>query len=301
MKTDAIVIPIVPEIAAKRILFATDFSEVSLSALPLVSTIARKYESRVFVVNVWTPVPYTMISPEAAGVLQRQDEREIQAKTRKLLNTKELTGLSATALVMPGIPAQELSRLVREENIDLAILATHGRTGLRHLLMGSVAEELFRNLPCPVLTVGPNISKRSITGTEIKHILFPTDLSDESRAVFPYLASLASDYKASLTLLHVLPVETATNPDAKTLAEPLRQEMQSIFSSHIDPRCPAEFVVDFGDTVERTLAHAQTRNADLIGLGVLQAGELMTHFRNTVAYRIVLQAHCPVLTSRQSG
>ena len=148
MKTDAIVIPIVPEIAAKRILFATDFSEVSLSALPLVSTIARKYESRVFVVNVWTPVPYTMISPEAAGVLQRQDEREIQAKTRKLLNTKELTGLSATALVMPGIPAQELSRLVREENIDLAILATHGRTGLRHLLMGSVAEELFRNLPC---------------------------------------------------------------------------------------------------------------------------------------------------------
>ena len=67
MKTDAIVIPIVPEIAAKRILFATDFSEVSLSALPLVSTIARKYQSRVFVVNVWTPVPYTMIVPKLLG------------------------------------------------------------------------------------------------------------------------------------------------------------------------------------------------------------------------------------------
>ena len=301
MKTNAVVIPIVPDIAVKRILFATDFSEASLSALPLVSAIARKYGSRVFVVNVWTPAAYAMISPEAAGVLQRQDEREIQSRTRKLLTTRELTGLPATALVISGNPAQELRRLTREKNIDLAILATHGRTGLRHLVMGSVAEELFRNLPCPVLTVGPNISKGSMERTEIKHILFSTDLSDESRAVFPYLASLASDYKASLTLLHVLPVETAANPDAKSLAEPLRQEMQSIFSSHIDPRCPVEFVVDFGDSVERILAHAQTGNADLIGMGVRQAGELTTHFRNTVAYRVVLQAHCPVLTSRQPG
>jgi len=301
MKTNAVVIPIVPDITVKQILFATDFSEASLSALPLVSTIARKHGSRVFVVTVWSPVQYAMLSPEAAGVLQHKDELEIQARTRKLLTTSELTGLPATALVMSGSPAQELNRVVREKNIDLAILATHGRTGLRHLVMGSVAEELFRSLPCPVLTVGPSISKHSIEGTEIKHILFPTDLSDESREVFPYLASLASNSRASLTLLHVLPVETAANPDAKALAEPLRQEMQSIFSSHIDPRCRAEFVVDFGDTVERILAHAQTGNADLIGLGVRQAGELTTHFRNTVAYRVVLQAHCPVLTSRHPG
>jgi nucleotide-binding universal stress UspA family protein len=301
MKTDAVVIPILPEVKLNRILFATDFSEASLTALPLVSTIARRYGSRVFVVNVWTPVQYTLVSPEVAGALQHKDERETMAKTRQLLNTKELAGLSATAMVKSGSPAQELSRLVREENIDLAILATHGRTGLKRLLMGSVAEELFRNLPCPVLTVGPNFSKLGLERTEIRHVLFPTDLSDESRAVFPYLASLASEYEASVTLLHVLPVETAANPDAKSLAEPLRQEMKSIFSSHIDPRCPAEFVVDFGDTAERILAHAQHGNADLIGMGVRVAGEVTTHFRNTVAYRVVLEAHCPVLTSRQAG
>ena len=80
MKTDAVVIPIVPDIAVKRILYATDFSEASLAALPLVSTIANKYGSHVFVVNIWTPVIYTMVSPEAAGLLQRKDERENQAK-----------------------------------------------------------------------------------------------------------------------------------------------------------------------------------------------------------------------------
>jgi nucleotide-binding universal stress UspA family protein len=300
MKANAVVIPMVPEIAVKRILYATDFSEASLAALPLVATIARRYKSRVFVVNVCTPFAYTMVSPEAAGVLQHKDEREVQAKARQLLNTKELAGLSVTAIVKSGSAVHELRRLVHEKNIDLAILGTHGRTGLKHLLMGSVAEELFRNLACPVLTVGPNVSKPAMEGTEIKHILFPTDLSDESRGVFPYLTSLASEYEASLTLLHVLPIETATNPDARSLTEPLRQEMQNIFSSHIDPRCPAEFVVDFGDTVERILAHAETGRADLIGLGVRKAGELTTHFRNTVAYQVVLQAHCPVLTYRQS-
>ena len=165
--------------------------------------------------------------------------------------------------------------------------------------MGSVAEELFRHLPCPVLTVGPKVAKGSMETSEIRHILFPTDLSDESRAVFPYLASLASEYQASLTLLHVLPVENATNPEAGSLAEPLRKEMQSIFSSQIDPRCPAEFIIDFGDTTERILAHAETGRADLIGLGVRKAAEITTHFRNTVPYRVVLQAHCPVLTARQ--
>ena len=299
MKANAVVIPIVPDVAVKRILYATDFSQASLAALPLVAAVARKYGSQVFVVNVWTPAPYTMVSPETAGVMQHKDEREAQTRVRQLLKTKALAGLSASAMVKAGIPEQELSQLVRQKNIDLAILGTHGRTGFKHLVMGSVAEELFRHLPCPVLTVGPKVDKGSLETSEIKHILFPTDLSDESRAVFPYLASLASEYQASLTLLHVLPIENATNPEAGSLAEPLRKEMQSLFSSQIDPRCPAEFIIDFGDTTERILAHAETGRADLIGLGVRRAAEITTHVRNTVAYRVVLQAHCPVLTARQ--
>ena len=77
--------------------------------------------------------------------------------------------------------------------------------------------------------------------------------------------------------------------------------MQNIFASHMDPDCPAEYTIDSGDAAERILAHAESGRADLIGLGVRRAGEITTHFRNTVAYRVVLQAHCPVLTSRHSG
>jgi nucleotide-binding universal stress UspA family protein len=301
MKASSVVIPIAPAIELQRILYATDLSDASLAALPLVSTIAHQYGSQVFVMNVSTSLSYAMISPEAAVALQQTDELTVRSKVQDLLKAGDLAGLSATAVVRSGFPTEEIERFVREQRIDLAILGTHGRTGMRHLIMGSVAEELFRHLPCPVLTVGPNISKASMHATDIRHILFPTDLSAESQAVFPYLASLASQYKAALTLLHVLPVETAANPDARSLAGPLRNEMQNIFASHMDPRCPAEFVIDFGEAAERILAHAETGRADLIGLGVRKAGEITTHFRNTVAYRVVLQAHCPVLTARYSG
>lgn len=301
MKASSVVIPVAPAIELQRVLYATDLSDASLAALPLVSTIAHQYGSRVFVMNVSTSVSYAMVSPEAAVALQQRDELAAQSKVQELLNSGDLAGLSATAIVRSGFPTEELERFVRQQKIDLAILGTHGRTGMKHLLLGSVAEELFRHLPCPVLTVGPNVAKASMQATAIRHILFPTDLSDESQAVFPYLASLASQYKASLTLLHVLPVETATNPDAMSLAEPLRKEMQNIFASHMDPDCPAEFMIDFGETAERILAHAESGRADLIGLGVRKAGEITTHFRNTVAYRVVLQAHCPVLTARYSS
>jgi nucleotide-binding universal stress UspA family protein len=297
MNAQAIVVPIVPQIELKRILYATDLSEASLAALPLVSTIARKYGAHVFVANIWAPVPYTMMTPEMAGTMDATHEDEVKAQAGALLRTKELSGLPATLIVEPGGPVVELDRIVRQQSIDLAIIGSHGRTGFKHLLMGSVAEELFRSLPCPVLTVGPNVSKRSMKNTDVRHILFPTDLSAESRAVFPYLASLSAQYKSMLTLLHVLPIETASNPEARSLAEPLRQEMRKIFHSQIDPRCPAEFVIDFGPTAGRILAYAKDTNADLIGLGVRWAPEITTHFRNTVAYRVVLGAHCPVLTS----
>jgi len=167
--------------------------------------------------------------------------------------------------------------------------------------MGSVAEELFRSLPCPVLSVGPHLANRLKAQAEVKQILFPTDLSQESQAVFPYLALIASEYKAHLQLLHVLPVEKATNPEAKALAEPLRKQMEYAFSPYVPPMCSAEFVIDSGDLSERILAHAHASQADLIGLGVRKAAEATTHLCDTAAYKVVVGAECPVLTARANS
>lgn len=295
------VVPMIPEVSLRRILFATDFSPASEKALPVVSAIARKYGSHVFVAHVWTPLPYSMTTPEAVTVLEARQEREAREETTNLLQRKELEGLPCSVLVKGGSPGEELSCIVRTYNIDLAIVGTHGRSGVKRFVTGSVAEELWRNLSCPVLTVGPHTSERLPGPVAIRKILFPTDLSEESKTVFPYVASLASEYNAEVIFLHVLPTETSTNPMARKLAEPLRKTMERTFSAGLSPRCKAEYLIDFGGPSERILTYATKHNVDLIGMGIRRAPDFTTHLWSTVAYKVVVQAECPVLTCRSGA
>ena len=283
------VVPIVPAIQLKRILYATDFSEGSRIALGVVTAIARRYHSEVLVAHICPPV---------ASSMEKGRERETRKNLDDLLRVTNTLNISTTPIVKTGDPVKELDRIVHDESVDLVVVSTHGRTGFQHLMMGSVAEALVRSLPCPVLSFGPHLAHRFLGVVEIRNILFPTDLSEESRAVFPYLASLAHEYGARITILHTLPPESAGNPDAKNLAEPLRKEMMRIFCPQISPRCEAEFLIEAGDAAERILACARDSQADMIGLGIRKAGEMTIHFRNTVTYRVLLQARCPVLTHR---
>ena len=293
---NAAIVPIVPAIDLKRVLYATDFSEASCAALPIVGAIARHYGSRIYAAHVWSPPVYPMVSPEAVSVLDRRHQRVAQEELEELLRTAVLAGIPAEAVVRRGEPAEQLERVVKDHNIGLAVASTHGTTGFKHRVLGSVAEELVRSLSCPVLTVGPRLAKRFAKLERIENILFPTDFSEESLAVFPYLASLAHEYHSRITILHVLPRETAENPDAKKLAEPLRKQMENALCHQISPRCGAEFIIDSGDAAETILAYARRINADLIGLGVRCATDIAQHFRQTVAYRILAEAECPVLT-----
>jgi len=293
---NAAIIPVIPAVELKRILYATDFSEASAAALPVVAALARRYGARVFAAHVWTPAEYPMVAPQVVSVLDRKQERETQSALEKVLKTPLLQGTDVEMIVRSGEPAKELEQVVRRQNISLVVAGTHGRTGFQHRVLGSVAEELVRGLSCPVLTVGPRIAKRFETPSGIESILFPTDFSQESLAVFPYLAALAHEYRSRITVLHVLPPETASNPDAPALAEPLRRQMEKALAHQISPRCQAKYAIASGEAAEAILAQARRANADLIGLGVRCATDIARHFRETVAYRILAEAECPVLT-----
>jgi nucleotide-binding universal stress UspA family protein len=138
----AFAIPILPAVRLKHILYATDFSEASGAALPMVSAIAHKYGSHVFAAHIWAPLPYSMVTPEALSVLEGKEESDAREVLEKFVHIKELDGLPVTPILKCGDAARELTRIVHQHHIDLAILSTHGRTGFKRLLMGSVAEEL---------------------------------------------------------------------------------------------------------------------------------------------------------------
>lgn len=297
MSAQPVVISIPPAIQVERILFATDFSRASERALPIVSAIARHYGSQVHLAHIWRSKPYPI--PNLGMPITSEEETQARGHMADLLVRPELQNLRTTVELEEGDPIERIANYVQAHAINLVILGTHARTRVAHALMGSVAEELFRTLKCPVLTIGPNLDSRFTIAKTINRILFPTDLSPESKAVFPHLASLAAEFGSGIVILHVLPKETETNPDARKLAEPLRQKMQEMFAHQLSCKTNAEFVLEFGeDVASRILSAADYYESDLIGLGVREGNELISHFRSTAAYKVAIGAACPVLTVR---
>jgi len=146
----------------RRILVTTDFSDTSLEALPVAVEIASHFEAELLLVHVLpvdTPTPWD-IPPYAdfglASLPLPEYEAQVQLEVTRRLETvasKHAQGVTTRGLVGRGDPAAEIGRLATEEKADLIVLATHGWTGWRHLVFGSVAERVLREAPCPVLSV----------------------------------------------------------------------------------------------------------------------------------------------------
>lgn len=283
-----------PVARLKNILFATDFSEPSMKAFPFVASLAKKFGSTVFACHIITPTSMVSAAPQAAPYLY---EAECNAATKELdniLHSSQLEGLKTKALLPSGMLGDALVEEIKQNDIDLVVTGTHGRTGLRRLLLGSAVEEICRMATCPVLTVGPD---HPTTRIKFDNILVPTDLSDESMRSLPFVVRLAGEYGAAVTVLHVLPEETASNPDTKKLSEPILKNMVRIFEPRLLP-LKAEFLIESGDTVETILKVARDRKADMIAMGIRSAFLPGLHVRTSVAYRLMAASQCPVVSCR---
>jgi nucleotide-binding universal stress UspA family protein len=141
----------------RRILCPVDFSDASAGALRLAAALARQFDASLTLLHV-DAVPTSSI-PEAILSTPSDLAKDLSAPAdRPLLEWKvrarELGAPRVEAVRSPGRPEQEIVELARRDRFDLLVLGTHGRTGLGHYILGSVAEEVVRHAPCPVLTVG---------------------------------------------------------------------------------------------------------------------------------------------------
>jgi nucleotide-binding universal stress UspA family protein len=131
----------------RTILHPTDFSERSASAFCFAASLARDHGARIVVLHVYPPP-----AGHSETVARRQPDGFTQSLWQQLKRW-QVEGVPVEHFLAEGEPAAEILRLAREKDCDLIIMGTHGRTGLRRLLLGSVAEEVMRLAPCPVLTV----------------------------------------------------------------------------------------------------------------------------------------------------
>jgi nucleotide-binding universal stress UspA family protein len=291
-------------IALKNVLFATDFSPCSNAALPYALSVARRYGATLHAAHVVpTDADLLFMSPENWTAVAAEEDERIQGHIEQLEH--HLQGLPHDVLTPRGKVSDALVQIIEEHDIDLLVLGTHGRTGVRKLVMGSVAEEIFRRAACPVLSVGPNVSCKPNGEIQFQHILFATDFSEDSLAALPYAFSLAEEDESQLELLHVVEQPAAGIVDLKTVTASLMRRLKQLVPPEAEPWCHAECLLEFGRQfarpTERILEIAGDRAADLIVLGVRPVHGnpgVITHFASTTAQQIATYATCPVLTVR---
>jgi nucleotide-binding universal stress UspA family protein/archaellum component FlaC len=141
----------------KKILCPTDFSESSYEAIKTAGEIAFHFGSELCVLHVVSPVPVVPVGAEPLAFNVSLYEQELETFSKKslqeIINQIEWKNLKVRLIVLRGNAADEIVRTAEEENIDLIVIATRGRTGLDRLIFGSVAEKVVRLAECPVLTV----------------------------------------------------------------------------------------------------------------------------------------------------
>ena len=284
----------------EHILFATDFSAAAAAAIPYVKEIAGHDQSNVVVLNVRPPVVNPMTVPEswpadveAAQAIDKRHREEIRAA---------FAGIRLEVVIQEGDVISVVNAAIEKHHIDLLVIGTRGRTGIKKFILGSVAEEIFRDVSCPVLTIGP-YSDSSPNG-EFRKILYATDLSPESKGAAAYAASLAEAFEAELILLHVYPKSKAYTAESwAKIQEVSRDSLRKLLPPNIlDSRRP-EYCVESGEPAEQILSLANLSQADLIVLGARGKGgpsEAATHLPIATAHKVVSQAMCPVLTIRHS-
>jgi nucleotide-binding universal stress UspA family protein len=110
--------------------------------------------------------------------------------------------------------------------------------------------------------------------------------------------ALAAEFQARVHFLHVLPPETASNPQARELFDPLKKKMERELCADVTPSCHAEFLIDFGNEAESITAMAKETQCDLIAMGVHSGFWSATNVRSSTVYKTIAAANCPVLTVR---
>jgi nucleotide-binding universal stress UspA family protein len=287
-------------LSLKNILYTTDFSTAAEAAIPFVTGLAKRYGAKVHALHVRVATSGPIVGPEAMPQIAEAAQHQAELEARELHDI--FSGLPHEVFVCEGDLWTAISNVIAQENIDLIVIGTRGRTGVRRALLGSVAEEIFRKAPCPVLTVGPHVLGDPERQLEMKEILFATDFSPESLAAVPYAVSLAQEHQARLTVLHVIPKpEVGDLVHPEHYVESIRRQLRTLVPAEAEFWCEPKFAVEHGAAPDKILDTAMALGADLIALGVRSvAGDngAPTHLLRPTAHRIVTHAGCPVLTVR---
>jgi nucleotide-binding universal stress UspA family protein len=196
-----------------------------------------------------------------------------------------------------GIAELTILEAITSNKVDLAVLGTNALHGFERLVFGSTAEAVLRQASCPVLTVGPQAAGSAKRDDPEGPVIFATDFHLTTTQAIRYAASFCKTMESPLHCLHVLPRTVAGGVRSHLIPEIMAEALQQVANESGTVIDPPVCAVTYGSEVSNAVVeYARRKKAKLIVLGVRQASMLTSHVPAHIAYRIITEAPCPVLT-----
>ncbi|MDX1624690.1 MAG: universal stress protein [Gemmatimonadota bacterium] len=297
----------------REILHPTDLSGCSEQALAHGVAWARRHGARLHVLHV---VEFDEESP-ASPVFEEEERERVRAEARERATAeieRTLDDHGALDLVagIDVVWALSAARAIVEragEGIDLIAMGTHGRTGFRALLIGSVTDEVIRATPCPVLAVRESHQPRPLT--EPRRILVPIDFSPAAEEAIRTARELAGDSEARITLLHVVeqaivpdfyyPVSGSLFLDVPELRSDAEDQLRRLWERAGGSDVPVEFRVTEGWSGSTIPRFAEENGIDLVVMPTHGLRGVERLLLGSTTDKVVRRTPCPILVMRPDG
>lgn len=284
-------------VSLARIMVATDFSVFSDHALDCALSLARRFNSKIYLTHVITLAGHGVMEAEVGALSREQLWNLAKQSAVKIEDSGRLSGIPYEVVIEEGALWPALENLIKKYDIDLLVLGTHGMTGVVKVVAGSSAEQIFRQARIPVFTVGPAVSGPPSFAAGFKNILCATDFGPAADKEVAFAFALAQEQQARLVLLHVTPKGAkVSGREAEWEKEPHTRKLTELVPTGVDIAFKPDYRVVPGEPVEEILRTAEDTKADLIVIGAKKRESLAGHIPHTKAYRVVCGARCPVLT-----
>jgi nucleotide-binding universal stress UspA family protein len=298
----------------RRVLVPTDLSPHSLKAIDVACALADAAHAAIQFVHVVEPAPFLSSLNDLPIVLS---DEELMGRWKRLIERlAEERGTPHTTVsseVRIGKPAHEIVAIAEETRPDLLVISTHGRTGLKHVLLGSTAERIVRLAPCPVMVVRDREAGAKKEGAKAPQlftkILVPNDFSTRAQAALSYAGRFASKFGGELVVLHCIHYEpNVVGPeygafDLAVLNEVSRKTAITELTTMVRDCVPAEvqtqLEVRVGPPIGEVPQCAREIGADLIICATHGRTGLPHVLFGSTAEGIVRHSPCPVLVLPQ--
>lgn len=290
----------------EKIVFPTDFSECSDQAFDYAVFMAERFESELHMLHAQVlhfedPANPTHQFPEAHALLDRL-EKVAHSELGAVAERGDLSVLKIRQALRRGFDiGSVILDFAHEIDAGLIVMGTHGRRGARRLLLGSVAEDVLRRSPGPVLLVREAGERTHLE--KIETILVPVDFSKASRATVIQAAELARVIGARLRILHVVEIPSLPSvygqPLIFDLSEITARSLTALedLIAELNIGTEADLLVQPGHPATEIVADAEQSQAGLIVMPPHNRGHLGTLLTGRTTDQVVRQAPCPVLTT----